>query len=249
VTDFAFSSFVVHGFGIGFRVRQEAKQKAAAEAKAKAEAEAKLKQEEAAKQKAAAEAKANTEADRKAAEAKRQQEEDKHKQETALNQLAEMGLTDRNGNKKLLEQSRNDVATVVDLLSQEASTDQRRENEGGRGRSVESGGARGRGSCLEEGRCYVDTSRNLGSGSFADVGRDVSIPRTRCGHGGRNLASRVREKIKEVVELGMKLLHPNLVILFGMLNHDQYGPVLVLQLCPGGSLSQVLDRALPTLVA
>jgi ribonucleotide reductase alpha subunit len=161
VTDFAFSSFVVHGFGIGFRVRQEAKQKAAAEAKAKAEAEAKLKQEEAAKQKAAAEAKANTEADRKAAEAKRQQEEDKHKQETALNQLAEMGLTDRNGNKKLLEQSRNDVATVVDLLSQEASTDQRRENEGGRGRSVESGGARGRGSCLEEGRCYVDTSRSV----------------------------------------------------------------------------------------
>ncbi len=67
--------------------------------------------------------------------------------------------------------------------------------------------------------------------------------------GGRNLASRVREKIKEEVELGMKLLHPNLVILFGMLNHDQYGPVLVLQLCPGGSLSQVLDRALPTLVA
>jgi hypothetical protein len=60
-------------------------------------------------------------------EGQRQQEEDKRKQEDALNQLAEMGFTDRNGNKKLLEQSPNDVATVVDLLSQEASTDQRRE--------------------------------------------------------------------------------------------------------------------------
>ncbi len=90
-------------------------------------------------------------------------------QEAALNQLAEMGFTDRNGNKKLLEQLRNDVAKVVDLLSQEASTDQRRDNEGGRGRSGESGGGSDRGSCLEEGRCYVDTSRNLGSGSFPDV--------------------------------------------------------------------------------
>jgi hypothetical protein len=90
-------------------------------------------------------------------------------QEAALNQLAEMGFTDRNGNKKLLEQSRNDVAIVVDLLSQEASTNQRRENEVGSGRSGESEDGSGRGSCLEEGRCYVDTSRNLGSGSFPDV--------------------------------------------------------------------------------
>jgi hypothetical protein len=108
-----------------------AKQKAAAEAKAKAEAEAKRKQEEAAKQKAAAESKAKAEAEAKRQqeeEAKRQQEEDKRKQEAALIHLAEMGFTDRNGNKTLLEQSRNDVATVVDLLSRAASTDKRREN-------------------------------------------------------------------------------------------------------------------------
>jgi serine/threonine protein kinase len=173
-------------------------------------------------------------------------------QEAALNQLAEMGFTDRNGNKKLLEQPRNDVATVVDLLSQEASTDQRRENEGGRGTSGESGGGGGRGSCLEEGRCKFDTSRNLGSGSFADVvGGTYRFAGQRAGtqvafkifRRGRNLASSVREKIKVEVELGMKLHHPNLVRVFGVLNHKEHGPVLVLELCPGGSLRQVLDRA------
>ncbi len=136
-------------------------------------------------------------------------------QEAALNQLAEMGFTDRNGNKKLLEQLRNDVAKVVDLLSQEASTDQRRDNEGGRGRSGESGGGSDRGSCLEEGRCYVDTSRNLGSGSFADVvGGTYRFPEQHVDTstqvafkiflGDRNLASLVSEKNKEEVELGMK---------------------------------------------
>ena len=53
-----------------------------------------------------------------------QQEEYTRKQETALNQLAEMGFADRN--KKLLEQSRNDVAAVVERLSQDASAAQRR---------------------------------------------------------------------------------------------------------------------------
>ncbi len=60
---------------------------------------------------------------------------------------------------------------------------------------------------------------------------------------GRNLASPVREKIKGEVELGMKVHHPNLVRLFGMLNHNQHGPVLVLELCPGGSLRQAFDWA------
>jgi len=55
-----------------------------------------------------------------------QQEEYTRKQETALNQLAEMGFADRSGNKKLLEQSRNDVAAVVERLSQDASAAQRR---------------------------------------------------------------------------------------------------------------------------
>ena len=111
----------------------------------------------------------------------------------------------------------------------------------------EAGGGSGRGSCLEEGRCRIDRKLNLGSGSFADVvggtyrfpgqGVDTSTQVAfKIFRGGRDLASRVREKIKEEVELGMKLQHPNLVILFGMFNHDQYGQVLVLKLCPGGSL-------------
>ena len=59
---------------------------------------------------------------RKAAELKRHQEEDKRKQEAAQNQLDEMGLTDRSGNKKVLEQSLHDAATVVDRVSQDATT-------------------------------------------------------------------------------------------------------------------------------
>ena len=51
------------------------------------------------------------------------------------------------------------------------------------------------------------------------------------------------EKIEKEIQLGMQLLHPNLVRLFGMLNHHEHGPVLVLELCPGGSLRQALDRA------
>jgi hypothetical protein len=68
---------------------------------------------------------------RKAAEARRKQEEEMReqeeytrKQETALNQLAEMGFTDRSRNEELLKQSRNDVAKVIDRLSQEASAAQ-----------------------------------------------------------------------------------------------------------------------------
>ena len=44
-------------------------------------------------------------------------QEDERKQEAALNQLAEMGFTDRSGNKKLLAASRNDVAAVVDAVA------------------------------------------------------------------------------------------------------------------------------------
>ena len=49
----------------------------------------------------------------------------------------------------------------------------------------------------------------------------------------------MREKIEKEIELGMQLLHPNLVRLFGMLNHEEHGPVLVLELCPGGSCARL----------
>ena len=125
----------------------------AAEAKRQSEEERKRKTEEAKRKAAAEEA-------RKAAELKRQQEEDKRKQEeederkqeAALNQLAEMGFTDRSGNKKLLAASRNDVAAVVDRLSQGASTAQKGVIQGGRGGEGESGAGSGRGACLEQGR-------------------------------------------------------------------------------------------------
>jgi serine/threonine protein kinase len=41
----------------------------------------------------------------------------------------------------------------------------------------------------------------------------------------------------------MKLSHPNLVRLFGVLNDPTHGPCLLLELCEGGSLSSVLNEA------
>ena len=97
----------------------------AAEAKRQSEEQRKRKTEEAKRKAAAEEARKAAELKRQQEEDKRKQEEDERKQEAALNQLAEMGFTDRSGNKKLLEQSRNDVAVVIDRLSQGASTAQR----------------------------------------------------------------------------------------------------------------------------
>ena len=191
----------------------------AAEAKRQSEEERKRKTEEAKRKAAAEEARKAAELKRQQEEDKRKQEEDERKQEAALNQLAEMGFTDRSGNKKLLEQSRNDVAAVIDRLSQGASTAQRGVIQGGRGGEGESGGGSGRGACLDQGRSYLDTSRKLGSGSFADVvggkfrfagqkqGAEVAYKIFR---GGRNLTSVMGDKIKEEVELGMKLQHPTL---------------------------------------
>jgi hypothetical protein len=50
----------------------------------------------------------------------RKQEEQKRKREEALRKLAEMGFSDKSRNEVLLEQTHNDVAAVVDRLTQDA---------------------------------------------------------------------------------------------------------------------------------
>ena len=69
-----------------------------------------------------AEAKLKREAEeaKRKEEDKRKHEEQKCKREEALRKLAEMGFTDKSRNEVLLEQSHNDVAAVVDRLSQDA---------------------------------------------------------------------------------------------------------------------------------
>jgi serine/threonine protein kinase len=53
----------------------------------------------------------------------------------------------------------------------------------------------------------------------------------------------MRKKIEKEVVLGTNLNHPNLVQFFGVLDNASHGPCLVLELCKGGSLRSVLDRA------
>jgi len=52
----------------------------------------------------------------------------------------------------------------------------------------------------------------------------------------------MHDKIKEYV-VRINLSHPTLVRLFGVLIDAEYGPCLVLDLCKGGSLRSVLNRA------
>ena len=90
--------------------------------------------------------------------------------EAALCQLEAMGFTDRSRNGKLLEQSRNDVAAVIDRLTESAS-------EGS------SGGATGKGAYLEEGRSYVE---NVGIPEQTDASGCACTPaHTHTKRGGR----------------------------------------------------------------
>jgi len=43
--------------------------------------------------------------------------------------------------------------------------------------------------------------------------------------------------------LGVQLNHDHLVRMYGVMEHPQHGPALVLELCPGGSLRSVLDNS------
>ncbi len=103
---------------------------------------------------------------------------------------------------------------------------------------------------LDRSRAVISTSV-IGRGGFAVVHRgtyrfvgaqtpkDVAV---KIFHGGLDLTKKEVEDIKHELRLGMKLSHPNLVRLFGVLNDPARGPCLVLELC-NGSLRSVLNRA------
>ena len=248
-----------------------AKKQAEAKTKADAEAADAVKRQAGAKAKADAQAAAAEEAQKKketemarhrsreAEEAKRKAEKARTKseqdqREAALCKLAEMGFTNTSRNTMLLEQLHNDVAAVVNQLGQDLPADQGLKDRGRDqgGAAGDAGCGAGKGDQLEESRSFIDTSRVLGSGSFADVmsgtyqfpGRQQTTQVAfKIFRGGKGLSLSIRQKIKEEVEIGMKLNHRNVARLYGVLTHTEYGPSLVVELCPGGSLRMVLDRA------
>jgi serine/threonine protein kinase len=105
---------------------------------------------------------------------------------------------------------------------------------------------------LETERAVIHGQTVLGEGNFAVVvcgtyrfphqmvPKDVAVKIFRT---WQNAEESMCGKIKEEVKLGIKLRHPNLVCLFGVLIDASHGPCLVLELCKGGSLRSVLRRA------
>ena len=91
---------------------------------------------------------------------------------------------------------------------------------------------------------------HLGSGSFADVyrgeyqfpGRREPVPVAfKIFRGGQRIPQSLRANTRAEAQLGARLRHPNLVQLFGVVERDDIGMSLVMELCEGGSLRQVLD--------
>jgi len=107
------------------------------------------------------------------------------------------------------------------------------------------------GVALENSRAVISTSQVIGRGGFAFVYRgtyrfvgeqtakDVAV---KIFHGELDLAKDDVEQIKKELRLGIKLNHPNLVRLFGVLNDPTHGICLVLELCYC-SLRSALSRA------
>ncbi len=105
---------------------------------------------------------------------------------------------------------------------------------------------------LETGRAVIHNNTVLGEGSFSvvvcgtyqfprrETPTDVAVKIFR---GLRGCEESMRKKIEEEVVLGRNLNHPNLVQVFGVLDDALHGPCLVLELCKGGSLRSVLNRA------
>ena len=100
----------------------------------------------------------------------------------------------------------------------------------------------------------LEARANLGSGSFADVfrgeyrfpGREPLPVAFKVFRGGQHIPKNLRAKTREEAELGARLHHPNLVQLFGVVERDDIGMSLVMELCEGDSLRQALDdRARP----
>ena len=103
---------------------------------------------------------------------------------------------------------------------------------------------------LENSRTVISTSQ-IGRGGFAFVYRDkyrfvgeetAKDVAVKIFHGGLDLTKDDAEQIKKELSLGIKLNHPNLVRLFGVLNDPTHGICLVLELCYC-SLRSALSRA------
>ena len=96
----------------------------------------------------------------------------------------------------------------------------------------------------------LEDGRHLGSGSFADVYRGeyrfpgrkepVSVA-FKVFRGGKHIPKDLRAQTRTEAELGARLHHPNLVQLFGVVERDDIGMALVMELCEGDSLRQALD--------
>ena len=108
------------------------------------------------------------------------------------------------------------------------------------------------GSDLEVARQNIDFSCSaLGSGGSAEVRPGTyrfhgqSTPTKvayKIYHGGQDFGGRIRGKIEEELALGINLVHPNLIRIYGILEVPQVGLALVLELATGGSLRAVLDN-------
>ena len=105
---------------------------------------------------------------------------------------------------------------------------------------------------MEAARARVELSPDalLGSGSFADVyrgeyqfpGRREPVPVAfKVFRGGKLIPLALRAQTRTEAELGARLRHPNLVQLFGVVERDDIGMSLVMELCEGDSLRQALD--------
>ena len=105
---------------------------------------------------------------------------------------------------------------------------------------------------LEAARATValEPGAHLGSGSFADVyrgqyqfkgRREPVAVAFKIFRGGQHIPKNLRAKTREEAELGARLHHPNLVQLFGVVERDDIGMSLVMELCEGDSLRQALD--------
>ena len=105
---------------------------------------------------------------------------------------------------------------------------------------------------LEAARATValEPGAHLGSGSFADVyrgqyqfkgRREPVAVAFKVFRGGQHIPKDLRAKTRAEAELGARLRHPNLVQLYGVVERDDIGMALVMELCEGDSLRQALD--------
>ena len=95
-------------------------------------------------------------------------------------------------------------------------------------------------------------SEPLGAGSFADVWRGTytfeaggvaSEVAFKVFRGSQALGAAMQDQIVQEARLGMRLQHPNLIELYGILHIPRHGLSLVTELADGGSLRSVLDDA------